>query len=206
MVYDRQSNACFLVDTGSDQSCFPKKLLPGRRLADSLCLSAANGIPTYGCVKFQLHLNNHRTFVWRFIVANVAITIIGADFLAHFGLLPDCRRGCIVDGHTGRSFPSARVVVIQRSIKHGARTSSYHDRLAEFPVITDASRRPLDLNYAPHTYEPRTAGLLSPSTPGTRAPTDREGRFLRNAARRRDSTLEELVGVPAPHGPQEDAR
>ena len=46
---------------------------------------AANGftINTYGVRTFELDLGLRRAFMWKFVVADVAKPIIGADFLDH---------------------------------------------------------------------------------------------------------------------------
>ena len=53
---------------------------------------AANGstISTYGIRTFELGLGLRRAFTWKFVIADVAKPIIGADFLNHFGLLVYC--------------------------------------------------------------------------------------------------------------------
>jgi len=58
--------------------------------------------PTYGTIMLQPNLGLRREFPWRFIVADVLQPIIGADFLAHYHLLPDMRRKKLLDGKTGR--------------------------------------------------------------------------------------------------------
>ena len=46
---------------------------------------AANGftINTYGVRTFELDLGLRQAFMWKFVVADVAKPIIGADFLDH---------------------------------------------------------------------------------------------------------------------------
>ncbi|KOC61824.1 hypothetical protein WH47_06162 [Habropoda laboriosa] len=62
-------------------------------------LSAANGTPiaTYGTKTLTLNLGLRRDFTWRFVVADVSKPIIGADFLAHYGLLVDIRNQRLID-------------------------------------------------------------------------------------------------------------
>ena len=107
-ITDRVSNLRFLVDTGSDLSVFPRKLVPGRRERTSYDLFAANGtpIPTYGGHTLTLNLGLRRDFTWRFVVADVQIQIIGVDLLGNFGLLVDCRNNRILDGITSLSAPA----------------------------------------------------------------------------------------------------
>lgn len=93
IVTDKISKHRFLVDTGSDLCCFPRRLLRDRRSPVNYDLCAANGskIKTYGFLTLNLNLGLRRDFPWRFIVADVDLPIIGSDFLAHYHLLPDCR-------------------------------------------------------------------------------------------------------------------
>jgi len=42
-----------------------------------------------------------RAFPWRFIIADVGQPIIGSDFLAHYDLLPDMKKGKLIDRKTG---------------------------------------------------------------------------------------------------------
>lgn len=50
-VTDQVSKHQFLIDSGSDLSCYPRRLIRGRRFATDYDLSAANNsiIKTYGC-------------------------------------------------------------------------------------------------------------------------------------------------------------
>lgn len=100
-------------------SCFPRDQLPGRHHATEFSLRTANNatIRTYGYTTLRLDIAPRRAFVWHFIIADVAIPIIGADFLSHFSLLPDYRRGLMVDGRTGEEFTAARVDARQHSVK-----------------------------------------------------------------------------------------
>ena len=104
LVTDRTSKLQYLIDTGSDLSVFPHKLLPENRPSIDY-LYAANGttIPTYGWVSKSLVLGLRRDFTWRFIVAKVELPIIGVDFLSHFNLLVDCRNNRLLDGITSLS-------------------------------------------------------------------------------------------------------
>lgn len=64
---------------------------------------AANGTPirTYGTKLLDVDLNLRRKFAWRFTVADVTTSIIGADFLYEFGLLVDVRGKQLIDRMTG---------------------------------------------------------------------------------------------------------
>ncbi|XP_067137603.1 uncharacterized protein [Centruroides vittatus] len=62
-------------------------------------LYAANDskISTYGTKVLELDLNLRRSFRWEFTIADVQKPIIGADFLANFGLILDIRNRLLVD-------------------------------------------------------------------------------------------------------------
>lgn len=91
-VYDCNSRTSFLVDTGSDISTIPRHLV-NKHLESSLKLQAANGthIKTYGYTQMILNLKLRREFTWRFIISDVNIPILGADFLAYYSLVPKAR-------------------------------------------------------------------------------------------------------------------
>jgi hypothetical protein len=92
------------VDTGSDLCVFPRKLLPGCRELTDYTLYAANGtaIHTYGWTPRSLNKGLLRDITWRFVIADVELSIIGVDLLSHYGLLVDCRNNRLLDGVTSR--------------------------------------------------------------------------------------------------------
>jgi len=101
-------------------------------------LYAANGsvIPTYGTVTLQPNLGLKREFPWRFIIAEVLQPIIGADFLAHYHLLPDMRRKRLIDGTTGLTIQGITARYSIPSVKTIAEQTRYHKILTRFPEIT----------------------------------------------------------------------
>lgn len=65
VLTEQSSKLGFLVDTGADVCCFPRRLLPNRRLQVSdYTLSAANksDIKTYGPISLVLNLGLRRAF------------------------------------------------------------------------------------------------------------------------------------------------
>lgn len=138
MVVDKNSKHKFLIDTGSDLCCFPRRLLRERRSPVNYDLCAANGsrIKTYGFLTLNLNLGLRRNFLWRFIVADVDLPIIGSDFLAHYHLLPDCRTKHIVDFSTGLQAQGLSHPSSQSSVKAVQDSSSFSALVAEFPEIT----------------------------------------------------------------------
>lgn len=104
-VTDTNTRTQFLVDTGSDLCVFPHKLTKGNVNKCPYKLFAANGslISTFGCVSLLLNFGLGRDFTWKFVVADVAFPIIGADFLKYFGLLPDLNNKRLLDAVTNQS-------------------------------------------------------------------------------------------------------
>jgi len=84
-VTDQITKQQFLIDSGSDLSCYPLRLLRDRRQASDNDLSLANNstIKTFGKLHLNLNLGLRRSFLWGFIVADVSTPIIGSDFMAY---------------------------------------------------------------------------------------------------------------------------
>ena len=90
-----------LIDTGTDVSILPPS--PSERChLGSLKLQAVNHSPicTYGEKSLFLDLGLHHLFWWIFIITDVPIPILGADFLAQFELYVDIRQQHLVDNAT----------------------------------------------------------------------------------------------------------
>ena len=102
-VRDHTTGIHFLVDTGAEVSVIPVKLVREKRTPTTIQLQAVNHspIPTFGEKSLTLNLGFRRTFQWIFVVAKLPTPILGADFLHHFGLLVDVKRGRLVDNTTG---------------------------------------------------------------------------------------------------------
>ena len=100
-IFDPGSKLCFLVDTGAEVSVLPPTKAD-KMHQESTKLRAANGttIAIYGRRFLQLNLKLRRDFPWQFIIADVSIPIIGADFLSHYGLLVDIRTCSLLDSTT----------------------------------------------------------------------------------------------------------
>ncbi|GFY64765.1 uncharacterized protein TNIN_383331 [Trichonephila inaurata madagascariensis] len=54
-------------------------------------------------VTLPLDFGLRRHFSWRFVIADVPLPIIGSDFLAHYGLSPDCKHKLLLDRITSLS-------------------------------------------------------------------------------------------------------
>jgi len=140
-VTDRSTKVRYLIDTGSDVSVYPRPMVRGQRQVDKKELFAANGsvIKTYGHLAIQPDFGLRRTFLWRFIIADVTTPIIGSDFLAHFHLLPDVKKGQLVDAKTGLKIKGTANRVTMPSVKSVIGDTSYRQLLARFPRITQTT-------------------------------------------------------------------
>ena len=127
-VTDQESKVRFLVDTGADLCVYPRTYLRGLYKKSTYELSAANGtvISTYGTITLALKLGLRRVFPWKFVIADVSKPIIGADFLAHFGLLVDIHNGQLIDETTGVTSRGHIVESKFNSIKVITGKSQYH--------------------------------------------------------------------------------
>ena len=110
-----------------------------KRTPTTIQLQAANHspIPTFSEKSLTLNLGFRRTFQWIFVVAKLPTPILGADFLHHFGLLVDVKRGRLVDNTTGLTVrgiatrtPLISPVVFQPT------TNRYADILRQYSDIT----------------------------------------------------------------------
>ncbi|UYV83943.1 hypothetical protein LAZ67_X000663 [Cordylochernes scorpioides] len=83
----------FLLDTGAEISVLPPRPEDRRRGPTKFTLTAANNSPikTYGERFLNLDLGLRRDFKWRFIIADTNKAILGADFMEHFGIIPDIK-------------------------------------------------------------------------------------------------------------------
>ncbi|XP_069979451.1 uncharacterized protein [Penaeus vannamei] len=104
-IRDASSSLRFLADTGAEVSLLPASQRD-KRLPSSCTLEAANTSPinTYGERSRTLSLEGEpaQRFQWIFLIADVLQPIIGADFLAHYGLMVDLQ-GMALIYQTGAS-------------------------------------------------------------------------------------------------------
>ncbi|XP_037928862.1 uncharacterized protein LOC119663316 [Teleopsis dalmanni] len=102
-VYDNKTKKSFLIDTGADVSLIAaKQKNSNTNNKNERILYAANGsmIKTFGEIEITLALGLRRNFTWPFIIADVNTSIIGADFLNHFGLIVDIKMKRLIDTST----------------------------------------------------------------------------------------------------------
>ena len=94
MIYDKSSCNRYLIDTGAEVSVFPATQKDKHRGNSDFALYADNAstVSTCGTKIIKLNLGLRRTFTQTFIIADVTVPIIGADFLSRYGLLVDNKR------------------------------------------------------------------------------------------------------------------
>ncbi|UYV77636.1 hypothetical protein LAZ67_15001781, partial [Cordylochernes scorpioides] len=135
-ITHRRSAYLFLVDTGAEVSVIPppvKNARPSHRQ-----LFAANGsiIHTFGERHLELDLGLGRLFRWPFIIADGGVSIIGADFLRHYGLTVDLRNHRLSDPvsslHSNGQVSPSPAVSIHLTIAN----SPYSRILRQFPELT----------------------------------------------------------------------
>ncbi|GBL76526.1 Transposon Ty3-G Gag-Pol polyprotein [Araneus ventricosus] len=137
-IRDRISNISFLVNTDSYVSLIPANTYQ-KRNSSQQTLFAANSstINVYGQKTLSLNFNLRRDFLWTFLIADVSIPILGADFLHYFELIPDLRNKCLRDTKTKLQsvghLKYADLHSVQISI---SKDTIYHKLLKEFPSIT----------------------------------------------------------------------
>lgn len=161
LIAEKTTKQGFLIDTGSDLCCFPRRLLPPLQLQPSSHVrSVANGseIKTCGLLNLTLNLGLRRAFSWSFIIADVSIPIIGNDFLSYYHLLPDCRLKRLVDGQTGLYAQGNALRVDQRSIKAVSDSQPFADLLALLPDVTRPAGTPRDIKHQTLHYIRTTPG------------------------------------------------
>lgn len=135
---DRETSVKYLNDTGADICVYPRSLLQEPRKKSNYKLSAANGsiIETFGTIIFTLNLGLRRDLTWKFVVAVVSHPIIGADFLAHHGLLIDIKNKRLMDMETQVISQGQIVKGEIQSVKTISGDTVFHKILNKFPDIT----------------------------------------------------------------------
>ena len=194
LIFDPSTKLRFLVDTGAEVSVLTPSHTD-RKNKQQLTLNAANKtvITTFGKRSLTLDLGLRRSFPWIFIVAEVAVPILGADFLRHYGLMVDMRRHLLIDSTTKlevncktssrpalcltllppqpqndfeiiiKDFPSVLQTSPQQPIKH---TVTHHIQTTGPPVYTPTRRlSPAKLNIAKREFEHMLQlGIIRPSS------------------------------------------
>lgn len=138
LIFDRSSNIKFLIDTGSDVSIVPATSKQRQQKPVPIRLHAANGssIKVYGSRYIDTDFALRRKFCWNFLIADVQIAIIGADFLANFGLLVDLKNRRLVDEKTGLHTCGGRATSSIFGVTTIGLCHPFRDLLQEFREIT----------------------------------------------------------------------
>ena len=147
-IFDRKTHRKFLVDTGSEVSVLPVSLFKNCPKSH-LRLFAANESPihTFGQQVMKLDLDLRRDFTWPFIIADVPITILGADFLKEFHLAPYLAKSCLIDMSTQRSVKCHQTSIESFGLSTIDNNSPVRALLQKFPDIT----RPSPVNKVKHS-------------------------------------------------------
>lgn len=171
-ITDRNTNAQFLVDTGSDLCVYPRSALRERRAKTDFELTAANGsiIHTFGFIELNLNLGLRRDFVWRFIVADVTKPIIGVDFLSFYNLIVDCRNQRLLDNTTTLSSTALIANSNVFSVKVSTGDTRFHAILSKYPEITRPAGTPVSPKHNTVHHIRTTPGPPISSTPRRLAP------------------------------------
>ncbi|BHF63609.1 hypothetical protein SprV_0200660300 [Sparganum proliferum] len=149
-LWDRIADAKFLVDSGAEVSVIPPTPTE-RKTRSSFCLTAANNssIPTFGQRSITLDLGLRRIFQWVFIIADVSVALMGADFLTHFNLLVDLRNRRLVDCITNlhaRCQSGVNPCVNPLTVMPIS-DCLFHSLLRQFPRLTNPSFREVDIKH-----------------------------------------------------------
>ncbi|KAL7306185.1 hypothetical protein TKK_0001629 [Trichogramma kaykai] len=105
-----------------------------------------------------------RDLPWDFVVADVPLAILGADFLAYFGLLLDCKNQCLVDPLTGISakgtWKNAHVhsVSALQPASENSIAQRYEALLKEFADLIEPSSSPVKIQNLPVKHSIVTYG------------------------------------------------
>lgn len=154
IVFDKNSNLKFLVDTGAEVSVIPPDRQQQKYPNNNIFLFAANKSPikTYGEKYLTLNIGLRRNLKWNFIIAEVSRPILGADFLTHHNLIISMKQRKLFDGSTNIA-TKCNIATIESPIL-GLSTidnnDKFHQLLKSFPQITQPQRK---LPAATHNIE-----------------------------------------------------
>ncbi len=172
-IFDSLTHRRFLVDTGAMVSVIPPSPADRRCPNSGLHLQAVNtsSIATFGTISLTLTIGLRRTFSWIFIIADVPYAILGADFLAEFDLLVDCRNSRLIDRSTGLSVRGltpfttpSNLSVLDTDI-----ACPYRELLLQHPNITNPQFRSGEVQHGV-VHHIRTAGPPAFARPRRLAP------------------------------------
>lgn len=140
-ILDKPTTKRFLIDTGADVSLIPPVVKPTKCNFEQN-IFAANGthIKTFGTKRLTLNLGLRRSFTWNFIIADVQMSILGADFLKNYNLLIDMKKNRLIDGTTQISVATTTNSIPVCEIKSFDVKNPFAHLLNEFTEITMFNR------------------------------------------------------------------
>ncbi|XP_066947185.1 uncharacterized protein [Macrobrachium rosenbergii] len=103
------SGRMMMIDMGAVQSVFPPSREDRKRPPDPVAsLTATTGSPilSYSTKLLSVSILGQR-YKWNFIIAKVRTPLLGANFLAHFGLAVNVGHKCLLDTESCQSLPLA---------------------------------------------------------------------------------------------------
>src|SRR5690625_2240423 len=111
-------------------------------------LFAANGSPitTHGHHRMTLDLGLGSLFVWNFVIADVKVPILGADFLAEYHLVPYLSKNVLVNTRNNRSIKCRHSRISSLGISTITKDCPVSGIIQKFPEIT----RPSFVNKVKH--------------------------------------------------------
>lgn len=100
-IADWNSGITFVIDSGSALSFIQPTLHEWSNVKPTECLRLlkVRKMIVYGTKDLVVDLGLKRMFQWKFVIANINFPVIGADFLAYFGLVIDFNRRKLVEKH-----------------------------------------------------------------------------------------------------------
>lgn len=106
-INDKLFNLQFLVDSGASTSLIPRKFASSFYPDQTIKLVNANGssIATFGNIKRRIDIGLGSDFEWTFVVADVSMPILGADFMRFHDLLIDVKNKRLLESRYLSSIP-----------------------------------------------------------------------------------------------------
>nr|VZI05690.1 unnamed protein product [Spirometra erinaceieuropaei] len=160
-VRDTRSGRRFLVDTGAQLSVIPPTPADRRCPNPGLFLQVINTSPitTFDTCSLSLDIGLRRLFPWVFVVADIPCAILGADFLAAFDLLVDCRQSRLHDKTTNLTVQGISSSDTSRhlAVLDPEPENPFRQLLAKYPGLT---RPNFNVSIPPHdvVHRIRTTG------------------------------------------------
>ncbi|UYV80710.1 hypothetical protein LAZ67_19001480 [Cordylochernes scorpioides] len=136
---ENSNNNHFILDTSAEISVLPPRPEYRKYGPTKFTLTAANNSPTtYGERFLNLDLGLRRDFKWRFIIADINKAILGADFMEHFGIIPDIKGKFIIDSL--KKLRKRASITNFNSLSPKCSINSYEDKflniLSHYPSLT----------------------------------------------------------------------